>query len=430
MLNELLILTKIKAGDIKAFEELFRCYYSPLCWYAASITGRMEVAEEIVEELFYVLWKDREQLQIFQSVKNYLYRATRNQSIQYCEHEEVKERYRESVLTASSSEQVTDPHQQMEYEELQKLINNTLEKLPERRMQIFKMHRTEGKKYAEIAVQLSLSVKTVEAEMTKTLRTLRKEHLLVEDHRMPKIPMWVRYGTVAAMVVGLVFSTLYWGFGQKEELPDFITQENQDVPTLVTTLEDGSVVFLAKETSIRYPEHFVSDKREVSLQGDAFFDVAKKQKQPFWIDTKEVKIEVLGTAFSVKSVEDAPFRLSVQRGTVRVTLKKRNKECYVKAGETVVLQSQQLLLSSTENAGELNRYLKHVCFKDESLGHILKVMNMNAGSSQIRVASPALEKRKLTVEFSNESPETVATLIAYALNLKCTRQGDTFMLTE
>ena len=138
MLNELLILTKIKAGDIKAFEELFRCYYSPLCWYAASITGRMEVAEEIVEELFYVLWKDREQLQIFQSVKNYLYRATRNQSIQYCEHEEVKERYRESVLTASSSEQVTDPHQQMEYEELQKLINNTLEKLPERRMQIFK----------------------------------------------------------------------------------------------------------------------------------------------------------------------------------------------------------------------------------------------------------------------------------------------------
>ena len=42
---------------------------------------------------------------------------------------------------------------------------------------------------------------------------------------------------------------------------------------------------------------------------------------------------------------------------------------------------QQLLLSSTENAGELNRYLKHVCFKDESLGHILKVMNMNAGSS-------------------------------------------------
>ena len=73
MLNELFILTKIKEGDIKAFEEVFRHYYSSLCWYAAGITGEMEAAEEIVEELFYVFWKDREHLQIFQSVKSYLY---------------------------------------------------------------------------------------------------------------------------------------------------------------------------------------------------------------------------------------------------------------------------------------------------------------------------------------------------------------------
>lgn len=51
--------------------------------------------------------------------------------------------------------------------------------------------------------------------MESVVRPIDKDHLLVEDHRMPKIPMWVRYGTVAAMVVGLVFSTLYWGFGQK-----------------------------------------------------------------------------------------------------------------------------------------------------------------------------------------------------------------------
>lgn len=175
MLNELLILKKIKGGDIKAFEDLFRCYYFPLCCYAAGITGQMEVAEEIVEELFYVLWKEREHLQIFQSVKSYLYRATRNHSLQYCEHEEVRNRHRESVLATSASEQSTDPHQQMEYEELQKFINNTLEKLPVRRRQIFEMHRMEGRKYSEIAARLSLSVKTVEAEMTKALRTLRKE---------------------------------------------------------------------------------------------------------------------------------------------------------------------------------------------------------------------------------------------------------------
>lgn len=175
MLNELFILAKIKEGDIKAFEEIFRRYYSPLCWYAAGITGEVEAAEEIVEELFYVFWKDREHLQIFQSIKSYLYRATRNEALQYCQHREVRERYREYVLADNVSEQVSDPHRQLEYEELQEVIRHTLDKLPGRRLRIFEMHRMEGKKYVEIASSLSLSVKTVEAEMTKALRTLRNE---------------------------------------------------------------------------------------------------------------------------------------------------------------------------------------------------------------------------------------------------------------
>lgn len=54
MLNDVFVLTQIKEGNIKAFETLFRQYYTPLCLYAASITGETDVAEEIVEELFYV----------------------------------------------------------------------------------------------------------------------------------------------------------------------------------------------------------------------------------------------------------------------------------------------------------------------------------------------------------------------------------------
>ena len=145
-MKDLLTLTKIKNGDVKAFEQVFRLYYMPLCMFAASITGRMDIAEEIVQELFYVFWKERERLQLFHTIKSYLYGAVRNQSLQY-----------------------------WEYKELEALVNRTLEKLPERRLRIFRMHRFEGKKYAEIASSLSLSVKTVEAEMTKALRTLRDE---------------------------------------------------------------------------------------------------------------------------------------------------------------------------------------------------------------------------------------------------------------
>lgn len=69
MLNDLLTLARIREGDIKAFEDVFRRYYSPLCWYAMSITGSMEAAEEIVEELFYGFWRDRERLPLFRSMK-------------------------------------------------------------------------------------------------------------------------------------------------------------------------------------------------------------------------------------------------------------------------------------------------------------------------------------------------------------------------
>lgn len=175
MLNDLFVLNKIKEGDVKAFEKLFRIYYSPLCLYAASITGEMEVAEEIVEELFYVFWREREKIQLFHSIKSYLYGAARNQSLQYCEHMAVRKRYQEVMQNNLEHDSSLNPQEQIEYKELQTLIDNTLHKLPKRRYRIFYMHRMEGKKYAEIASVLSLSIKTVEAEMTKALKVLREE---------------------------------------------------------------------------------------------------------------------------------------------------------------------------------------------------------------------------------------------------------------
>ena len=176
MTNDLFILAKIKGGDIRQFEAVFRLYYAPLCLYAAGITGSREVAEEIVQELFYVFWKDREQWQIFRSVRSYLYSSVRNRALRYCEHREVVEQHRQTMLAKEVGYSRNDsPQDMLEYRELENLIHRTLHKLPERRLRIFRMHRFEGKKYTEIADALSLSVKTIEAEMTKALQTLRKE---------------------------------------------------------------------------------------------------------------------------------------------------------------------------------------------------------------------------------------------------------------
>jgi len=119
-MKDLLTLTKIKNGDVKAFEQVFRLYYMPLCMFAASITGRMDIAEEIVQELFYVFWKERERLQLFHTIKSYLYGAVRNQSLQYWEHQDVRNRYRDAILSHPDKDDTPDdPQEQIEYKELE-----------------------------------------------------------------------------------------------------------------------------------------------------------------------------------------------------------------------------------------------------------------------------------------------------------------------
>ena len=237
---------------------------------------------------------------------------------------------------------------------------------------------------------------------------LDKDHLLVEDHRMPKIPMWVRYGTVAAMVVGLVFSTLYWGFGQKEELPDFITQENQDVPTLVTTLEDGSVVFLAKETSIRYPEHFVSDKREVSLQGDAFFDVAKNPDCPFRVIANGLQIEVVGTSFNVNTYKKGVVETSLLTGQIKISGGSLPQEYILTPGEKATYSSINNALKITQadvhvETGWCDDYL---IFDSEPLIDVIEEIERWYGV-EIELRCPQIGQDLLSGSFRHENIQNV-----------------------
>lgn len=174
-MSDLSVLIQIKEGNIRAFEKLFRQYYEPLCRYAATLTKNMDVSEEIVQELFYTIWKERANLHIFLSFHSYLYRAVRNNALQYLEHVDVQNRYREKIINESFLQnQHTTPLDNLEYKELQKQITDLLNNMPERRRHIFRMHRFEGKKYPEIARLLSISVKTVEAEISKALQALKK----------------------------------------------------------------------------------------------------------------------------------------------------------------------------------------------------------------------------------------------------------------
>lgn len=261
-----------------------------------------------------------------------------------------------------------------------------------------------------------------------------KDDLLAKAERSaafrPKL--YFRWRAVAAaVVVGIICCTAWWIMPRQEaDTRHLLTQDNQEATTLVKTLEDGSVVYLAQASTLQYPEHFATDRREVNLQGEAFFDIAKKPEQMFLIDTEKVQVEVLGTAFDVKSNEKDPFSLSVLRGKVKVTLKQGSQTIYVNAGETVTLHHSELQLSTTKYSGRFDRYTTNIRFKDECLEDVLRVINMQSSDWQIEAISPALRKKRLTVEFSNNSPQSVAELISWTFNLKCAREGNKLILSE
>jgi RNA polymerase sigma-70 factor (ECF subfamily) len=164
---------RIRMGDIKAFESLFRSSYSSLVKYATTILKDHDSAEEIVQDLFYRLWKERQKLNIESSLNGYLFRSVYNRCLHHIEHQKVVQKYQSDMKYVGYDSPAT-PLQAVQLGELQEKIARTLEELPDRCGEIFYLNRFEGLKYREIADKLSISVKTVEANMGRALKEFRK----------------------------------------------------------------------------------------------------------------------------------------------------------------------------------------------------------------------------------------------------------------
>jgi RNA polymerase sigma-70 factor (ECF subfamily) len=159
--------------DEKAFEQLFRNLYEPLCQSANTILNDRDESEETVQHVFITLWEKRRQMEMILSVKSYLYQAVRNASLNRIRHAKVKQLYiKEHLMVSPSAEPAVNIPLR---NELQEQIQQAIESLPEQCRIIFKLSRFEEMKYAEIAEQLGISVKTVENQMGKALRVMREK---------------------------------------------------------------------------------------------------------------------------------------------------------------------------------------------------------------------------------------------------------------
>jgi len=173
MISDNEIVRRIRQGDVKQFESLFRSSYVSLVRYAKTLVKDHDTAEEIVQDLFFRLWQDKEKINIESSLNGYLFRSVHNRCLHLIEHNKVVEKHFKE-MTYRLNENTETPAEIIQYNELQLKVARILERLPEKCGRIFCMNRFEGLKYSEIAEKLAISVKTVEANMGRALREFRK----------------------------------------------------------------------------------------------------------------------------------------------------------------------------------------------------------------------------------------------------------------
>ena len=171
-MNDRDLLERLRQGDTAAFDAIFKTWYGPLVGTAERMLRDRAVAEELVQDVMLELWRRRESLAADGSAQAYLFQATRNRVLNHLRHLKIEQRSEPEV----QSEVASTPHADAEavHEELDVAVQRAVQALPDRCREVFELSRVHGLKCAEIAKTLGISVKTVEAQMGKALRTLRE----------------------------------------------------------------------------------------------------------------------------------------------------------------------------------------------------------------------------------------------------------------
>jgi RNA polymerase sigma-70 factor (ECF subfamily) len=159
-------------GDERALEAVFRAHYATMCGVVRRIVFAPDVAEELVQDVFFKLWTKREQLVQIDALRTYLYRAARNTALNHLRRQklEVAHEEREAAKGEPMAEATDDS---AAAGDLAAAVQAAINRLPSRCREIFLLSRDAGLTYGEIAAELGISIKTVETQMGRALKSLR-----------------------------------------------------------------------------------------------------------------------------------------------------------------------------------------------------------------------------------------------------------------
>lgn len=160
-------------------KDLFEEYFDKLTIYALSILHQHEIAEEVVSDVFINIWQKKEKLVSDQKLHSYLFRCVHNKCIDYLRSQKTVKNQKTVALYLLLDDEVFSESnfviEKIFSKNLEETIKNAINKLPEKRKEIFLLNRIENLSYQQIADKLSLSVNSVKTQISRSVEFLRKE---------------------------------------------------------------------------------------------------------------------------------------------------------------------------------------------------------------------------------------------------------------
>jgi len=167
------LVRQLRKSNVSAFNTIFKNYNQKVYNFCLQLLKKKQDAEEVTQEVFIALWQNRERIKSNTSLSTYIYSIARNQIYNIFRKSFYIQAYIEYLNTNEKKlELITED--QVLYNELQKFLNETIEELPPKRKEVFKLSRFEGLTYKEIADRMKISENTVDVQIRKAIGFLKE----------------------------------------------------------------------------------------------------------------------------------------------------------------------------------------------------------------------------------------------------------------
>jgi transmembrane sensor len=241
----------------------------------------------------------------------------------------------------------------------------------------------------------------------------------------------LRYAMAAslAIIIGLAGYFYFLGKNNSQIIQYSAGNLKQEHPVI---LPDGTQVFLNRNTHLSFQKDFNKQIRMVTLSGEAYFNVAKNPKKPFIIRTSSTQIKVVGTSFNVLaySFSDS-VRVSVESGIVEMySNTDQNSKIRLLVGNegTYVKSNKRLSFEKSFDTNMIAWKTNRLNFKNADMEYVSNALQ-HAFGQKILLPAEKLKKCRLTVNFNNQSLETVLSVIQETLGISYTNQNGIYILS-